>query len=83
MPKVKLTVIESRCRCGYLKKGETFIVDDLCPPVCHELWHSMYPFIYVLKNGGDLDHGESRAKVFDIRCPDESRVWIHGEVTEE
>lgn len=35
MPKVKLTVTESRCRCGYVKKGQDFIVEDLCPPLCH------------------------------------------------
>ena len=27
-----------------------------------------------------LDYGEGRAKVFDVKCPDEGRVCIHGEV---
>ncbi len=35
--KVKLTITESRCRGGYCRKGDEFIVEDLCPPLCHEL----------------------------------------------
>ena len=82
MRKVKLTVMESRCRGGYLKEGDTFLVEDLCPPICHEFWNTMYPFVYALLNGADLDHGTSRAKAFDARCPDGGRVCIHGEVIE-
>ena len=83
MPKVKLTVTESRCRCGYVKAGDTFLVDDLCPPLCHELWNVIYPSVYALKNGGDLDYGDGRAKCFDARCPDGGRVCIHGETVED
>lgn len=61
--KVELTIIESKCRCGYFKKGEKFIVDDLCPPLCHELWNSIYPSVYVLINGGDLDYRETSKNV--------------------
>ncbi len=81
--KILLTVTESKCRSGYLKKGDTFVVDDLCPPICHELWNIIYPYVYALKNGGDLDCGEKRGKYFDVVCPDEGRVHIHGEVVEE
>lgn len=35
--KVELKIIESKCRSGYHKKGDTFIVDELCPPLCQEL----------------------------------------------
>ena len=80
MPKVKLTITESKCRCGYFKKGQEFIVEDLCPPLCHELWSNIYPSVYALQNGASLDYGEGRAKVFDAKCPDEGRVCIHGEV---
>lgn len=83
MKKVKLTVTESRCRSGYFKAGDTFVVEDLCPPICHEFWNGMYPFVYTLQNGGDLDYGETRAKMFDARCPDGGRVCIHGEVIED
>lgn len=79
---VKLTVTESRCRCGYVRKGDTFLVDDLCPPLCHELWNIIYPSVYVLKNGGTLDCGDTRAKCFDAACPDGGRVRIHGEALE-
>lgn len=83
MCKVKLTVTKSQCRCGYVKEGDTFIVEDLCPPLCHELWNIIYPYVFALKNGGTLDYGLSRAKCFDAVCPDECRVHIHGETVEE
>lgn len=82
MGKVLLTVTESRCRCGYVKAGDTFIVEDLCPPLCHELWNTVYPSVYALLNGASLDCGEGRAKCFDASCPDGSRVRIHGEAIE-
>ena len=82
MPKVKLTVTESRCRCHYCKAGDTFIVEDLCPPICHELWNVAYPYVFALLNGAELDHGEARARQFDARCPDGGRVVLHGEVVE-
>ena len=82
MKKVKLTITECNCRSGYFQKGQEFIVEDLCPPICHELWHSMYPFVYALQNGGDLDCGNSRAKMFDVKCPDGGRVCVRGEVME-
>ena len=82
MAKVKLTITESRCRCGYFKAGQEFIVEDLCPPLCHELWNSIYPSVYTLLNGGSLDHGDIKAKEFDAKCPDGGRVCIHGEIAE-
>lgn len=83
MRKVKLTVIESNCRCNILKKGDIFIVQDTCPPICHEFWNAMYPYVYALLNGADLDYGNARSKQFDIACPDGARVMIHGEVIDE
>ena len=82
MAKVKLTITESNCRCGYFKTGDEYIVEDLCPPLCHELWNHIYPLVYALQNGAELDYGNIRAKKFDAKCPDESRVCIHGEVME-
>lgn len=79
MAKVKLTITESCCRCGFHSAGETFEVDDLCPPVCHELWHCAYPLVYALQNGAELDYGDNRASCFEIRCPDEGRVVLRGE----
>ena len=79
MSKVKLTVTESRCRCGLCKSGDTFIVENTCPPLCHELWQNIYPSVYVLLNGGDLDLGDTRSRSFDASCPDGGRVCIHGE----
>ncbi len=81
--KVKLTITESKCRCNYCKKGDVFIVDDLCPPLCHELWNQIYPMVYALKNGATLDYGDKRLKQFDSVCPDQGRVHIHGEIYED
>ncbi len=83
MRKVKLTITDSRCRSGHFQKGQAFIVRDLCPPLCHELWHQIYPFVYALLNGAELDYGDTRAKLFDAKCPDEGRVCIHAEVIED
>lgn len=83
MARIKLTVLESRCRGGYCRAGDTFIVEDLCPPVCHELWHALYPFVYALQNGASLDYGKGRARVFEAKCPDEGRVRVRGEVLED
>ena len=83
MPKVKLTITESSCRSGHFRKGQEFIVEDLCPPICHELWNSIYPQVFALINGAELDRGLLRAKEFDAKCPDEGRVGIHGEVIED
>ena len=80
MPSVKLTIKESRCRGGYCKKGDEFIVEDLCPPLCHELWNSIYPSVYALLNGAELDYGNTRAAMFEAKCPDGGRVVVHGEV---
>jgi uncharacterized repeat protein (TIGR04076 family) len=82
MPKVKLTVIESRCRGGYHREGDCFIVEDICPPICCELWHAVYPYVFALRNGASLDCGEEREKVFEARCPDGGRVRVRGELIE-
>lgn len=80
MPKVKLMITESKCRDGYCKAGDIFYIEELCPPLCHELWNTIYPMVYALQNGAELDYGNTRAKCFDVKCPDEGRVIVHGEV---
>ncbi|MPN34998.1 hypothetical protein SDC9_182492 [bioreactor metagenome] len=80
MGKVKLTITYAKCRCGYHNTGDSFIIEDICPPLCHELWNIIYPSIYTLLNDGTLDYGEERVKFFDAKCPDAGRVCIHGEV---
>jgi len=83
MRRVKLTITESRCRAGHFRGGEIFYVEDLCPPLCHELWNCIYPSVYALLCGGELDHGESRARAFEARCPDGGRVCVRGELEED
>jgi len=79
MCRVKLTITKSACRCGHHQAGEVFIVSDLCPPLCHELWNTIYPSVYALRNGASLDYGGNRARCFDAKCPDGGRVCLHGE----
>ena len=81
--KIKITVTDSHCRSGYHKKGDTFIVEDICPPLCMELWHEIYPYVFALSNGAVLDCGEEKARKFTGRCPDGGRVEVYGEVIEE
>lgn len=82
MPKVLLTVEESRCRCGYLKTGDTFVAEDLCPPICSELWNAAYPYVFALRSGAMLDHGDEKVRFFTVKCPDEGRVILRGEAIE-
>ena len=84
--KVKLTVTQSMCRSGFHYVGQEFIIDEektVCPPICMELWHFAYPYVWALLNGGESDKGNTKSKSFDIICPDEGRVHLHGEVIEE
>lgn len=83
MRKVKLTVTDGKCRCGYHKKGDEFLIGDLCPPLCHELWSTIYPAVYALLNGAQLDYCETRAPKFDAKCPDGGRVCVHGEAIDQ
>ena len=78
--KVRLTITESDCRSGYFKTGEEFIVEYLCPLLCHELWNVIYPYVFALQNGAALDYGCNQDFQFDAKCPDGGRVCIHGEV---
>lgn len=83
MKQVRLTITESACRCAYHQKGDSFTVGDLCPPLCHELWHAVYPYVFALQNGAALDCGDGRGTSFDAQCPDGGRVRIHGELMEK
>lgn len=81
--RVQLKILESKCRGGYHKQGDVFIVEDLCPPICHELWQCIYPYVYTLQNNGTLDYGTAKARMFQFRCPDQGRVLVQGEVLED
>lgn len=83
MRKVLITVIKSECRSGHFREGQQFIVEDLCPPLCHELWNAAYPYVFALMNGGSLDNGDEKAAFFTVACPDGGRVAIRGEAMEE
>ena len=77
--KVKLTILESRCRGGLCAAGDTYVVESTCPPLCHELWSVIYPQIFALLNGAFLDHGDDRVAFFTASCPDGGRVKVRGE----
>lgn len=78
--KIRLTVTRADCRCGYFRLGQVFEVEDLCPPLCHELWNVAYPYVFALQNGALLDCGDRRLPCFDAACPDGGRVCVHGEI---
>lgn len=81
--KVRLKITESRCRSGHHKSGDEFIFDEVCPPLCSELWNNIYPYVFALSNGAVLDYGKGKERCFDASCPDGGRVKIHAEVVEE
>ncbi|MBR7041616.1 MAG: TIGR04076 family protein [Clostridia bacterium] len=83
MAKVKLTVTHSECRSGYHRQGDVFVVEALCPPLCHELWNAAYPYVFALQNGAELDLGNTKSKSFEARCPDGGRVVVRGELLPE
>ena len=80
---VKITVTESRCRSGFHIKGQEFIVDadrTVCPPMCMELWHYAYPYVWALLNGAEDDKADGgTGKGTTVVCPDEGRVRLHIE----
>ena len=80
MKKIKITVLSSCCRGGVHRAGDEFIVEDICPPICAELWHRAYPYVFALQNGAELDCGDSKARSFTVSCPDEGRVTLKGEL---
>lgn len=80
MKAVLLEITESRCRCGLHKAGEEYVVGEKCPPLCHELWNAAYPYVFALQNGAFLDSGDGKAVSFTVKCPDEGRVVLHGEL---
>ena len=82
MAKVKITIIESNCRCNYHSVDDSYEIGDICPPICHELWNIIYPNVMVLLNNGDLDYGNCRTRSFESKCPDNGRVTVIGEVIE-
>jgi len=38
--------------------------------------------MYALLNGATLDYGDSKEKRFEMKCPDNGRVIICGEIVE-
>ena len=83
MRTVKITVLESRCRDGLCRAGDVYCVENVCPPLCHELWSVIYPQVFALLNGASLDHGDERVAFFEASCPDGGRVRIRGEVIDD
>jgi uncharacterized repeat protein (TIGR04076 family) len=77
--KVKLTILASHCRASIHQTGQEFVVGDICPPICHELWQCIYPAVYALSNGALLDIGSERGYWFEMRCPDNGKVLMKGE----
>ena len=76
---VRITVIRSECRCGLHSEGQEFTVEDTCPPICHELWSNIYPMLYAIGNGAELESGSGYSESFTADCPDGGRVRVRCE----
>ncbi len=81
--KVKITILESRCRLGTCKKGDEYVFWDVCPPVCAKLWGLMWPEVLKLHNGGEVETERGPAKWFEADCPDGSFVRARAETVED
>ena len=83
--KVKITITESRCRSGFHRKGEEYIIDDaVFPPICMELWHYAYPYVWAFLNGAEDDTPDGgRGTYTNVICPDEGRVHMLIEAIED
>ena len=84
--KVRLTVAGS-CRSGFHKAGEEYVIDGdrtVCPPMCMELWHAAYPYVWALLNGAEVDRPDgSRGKEATVFCPDRGRVSLRIETMQD
>lgn len=85
--KVKLTITHSNCRSGFHKAGEEYVIEEdrtVCPPMCVELWHYAYPYVWALLNGAEDDRPDgSKGKETVILCPDQGRVHLRIDAVED
>jgi len=83
--KVKITITHSNCCSGFHKEGDEYIIDDtICPPICMELWHRAFPYVWALANGAEDDTpDDGRGTYTDVICPDQGRVHMHIEALDE
>ena len=77
--RMKLTVIRSECRGGLHSEGEEYVIGEVCPPICHELWNNIYPMLYAAGCGADIESGEGYSSAFTASCPDGGRVTVKCE----
>ena len=63
----------------YDSVGDTSLINIWIATRQSQIRGLIYPFIYTLQNGADLDYGNIKAPMFDMKCPDDGRVIVHGE----
>lgn len=61
-----------------IKKGQEFVSEDLCPPLCRELWNGICPLVYALLNRAVIRYRNVHTKTPESEYPDEGRESIHG-----
>ena len=69
--RVKLTVIRSECRSGLHGEGEEYVIGEVCPPICHELWNNIYPMLYAAgcgEHSGAVSHDAVYLENAEARC---------------
>lgn len=70
-PKIRITLIEQKgttgCHRGH-KVGDTFDFDSERGMICPMAMHVAFPYIDILRYGGEIPHQEKGTAVF--ACPD-------------
>ena len=82
-PKIKITIVEQLashpCHRGQ-KVGDTFDFDEDRGKLCPMALHTMYPYIDILRYGGEFDGKRS----IDVCCPDRDTIMVfHIEAVED
>lgn len=73
VPKIIVRVTESDCKKHPV--GQEFEIEKFCPPLCHEAFYAVYPFLTTLQGGGKVEGPDGEMGFHCIkRCPDRGRV---------
>ena len=76
-PKIKLTIVDGVGKCGCHrghKIGDTFDFDEDRVRLCPMAFHSGFPYIDILRYGGDIP--KSKSGDYRFACPDADTILI-------
>lgn len=79
MAKIIVTVIEGKCQGGHHQVGDRFEIESRTPHgMCLGAWGSIYPFVIVLRCGGEFPWEDVKTKA-RIHCPDPKGIILEVE----